>query len=519
MNAFSNLSIRKKLMLLFTGTASVTVLIACAILWAYQLVHYRSSLVTEESAMAQLIAESSAPALLFNDAAAANDTLDVLRADPRIETACLYDKAGRPVARFASSSQSANCPAGVHAGVSFTRHNLIISRSIKMQTELVGSLYLDVSLTEIYGLLLHLGEAGGLVLLMTSLFALALSSFLERIISRPLIHLTQVASQVSDEGNYLLRAKSTSNDEAGMLINQFNAMMDRIQQREADLQQAHDGLEDKVKMRTRKLLTEIAERKLIERDLEIAKLAAEEANRAKSAFLATMSHELRTPLNAIIGYSEMLYEDAQAAAAKEMSGDLNKVLMSARHLLTLISDVLDFSKIEAGQMKVHMEPVLASSLLRDVLSTADVLARHNHNVLEVCQPAWEGLLLVDAIRFRQCLLNLLSNSCKFTEKGHISICIGKKFESGKDWIQWSVTDTGIGIPAAALGKLFRTFSQVDSSSTRKYGGSGLGLAISEQLCQAMGGHITVVSELGAGSTFTINMPAYTPVEEPVTLAG
>jgi signal transduction histidine kinase len=363
-----------------------------------------------------------------------------------------------------------------------------------------------VSLAEMYASLLHFGETGICVLFVATVFAYALSTFLQRIISKPIIDLTRVATQVSDEGNYLLRAKSYSEDEIGMLIGQFNAMMDNIQQREADLQQAHSTLEDTVTLRTRDLRTEITERKLIEADLVASKLAAEESNRAKSSFLATMSHELRTPLNAIIGYGEMLQEDAQSAGEESTANDLAKILNSARHLLSLISDVLDFSKIEAGQMDMHLESVSIGSLLHDVLPTAEILARRNGNALHVDEQIAGGALLVDPIRFRQCLLNLISNACKFTENGTISIGIKQRRIEADRWILWSISDTGVGIAPNMLGKLFKTFSQVDSSLTRKFGGSGLGLVISQQFCRAMGGYITVESEPGVGSTFTIYIP-------------
>jgi signal transduction histidine kinase len=509
MPALHTISIRKKLILLFTTIASVSVLIACATLWAYQLVHYRTTLRAEESATAQLLADSSAPALLFDDATAANDTLAVLRADPRIETACLYDKWGGLVAHFNSSIKVAVCPPRMGMEeIRFTQNHLLIFRQITIRNEPVGHLYIEVSLAEMYASLLRFGETGICVLIVTTIFALSLSSFLQRIISEPIIHLTRVATQVSDQGNYLLRAKSLAKDEIGMLIDQFNAMMDKIQQREADLQRAHSTLEDTVTIRTRDLRTEIAERKQIEGDLVAAKLVAEESNRAKSAFLATMSHELRTPLNAIIGYSEMLQEDAQSAGEVSASNDLGKILNSARHLLSLISDVLDFSKIEAGQMNMHLEAVSISSLLRDVLPTAEILARQNCNELHVYVQVSDGLLVVDPIRFRQCLLNLLSNACKFTENGGISIRVKYQHIEGNDWILWSISDTGIGIAPNMLGKLFQTFSQVDSSLTRKFGGSGLGLVISQQFCRAMGGYIAVESEPGVGSTFTIYIPLY-----------
>ena len=219
-----------------------------------------------------------------------------------------------------------------------------------------------------------------------------------------------------------------------------------------------------------------------------------------------MSHELRTPLNAIIGYSEMLSEDAAADGNKEAAEDLEKVLSSARHLRGIISDVLDLSKIEAGQMSIFLEPSSANALLNDVSATAEVLSRNSGNKLSLKPLPDDCEIQVDPLRFRQCLLNLISNACKFTINGGVSISVESQATSkGKDLV-WSVQDTGPGIAEADLQKLFKNFSQVDSSATRKFGGTGLGLAISQELCRAMGGYIDVQSTLNVGSTFSIHMP-------------
>lgn len=517
MPAFYGQSIRKKLILLLTSIASLTVLVACTTLWIYQLVHDRQAVSSEETSTARLVAESSAPALLFNDAAAANETLAVLRADPRIRMACLYDASGRMIASLKTRVTASTCPVNMVPEVRFTRRNLLILRRIEFQNVLTGYLYLQVSLSEMYRLLLRFAETAICVLLLASVFALGLSSLLERIISGPILHLTRVATRVSTENNYALRARSDSEDETGLLIDQFNAMMDRIEERENDLTQAHVELEDKVRERTQDLSNEIAERKLIERDLENAKLAAEQSSRAKSAFLANTSHELRTPLNAIIGYSEMMLEDAQTENAGERRQDLERVLVSAHHLLSVIGDILDLSKIEAGKMKIQLETALAGDLLAEVLPTAEVLAKKKNNTLRCAPNLWDGPMFVDPLRFRQCLLNLLSNACKFTEAGEITIAVQKVRKQDSDWVLWSVRDTGMGISQEDRAKLFQAFSQADSSITRRYGGSGLGLTISQQFCHAMGGYITVDSQVGVGSTFTLHVPL--PVEAVKLLAS
>jgi signal transduction histidine kinase len=229
-----------------------------------------------------------------------------------------------------------------------------------------------------------------------------------------------------------------------------------------------------------------------------------EASQHKSQFLANMSHELRTPLNAIIGVSEMLREDAEAL--KQDTEPLDRVLGAGRHLLALINDILDLSKIEAGRMELQLEPFALAPLIADVVKTIEPLAARNANQVAVQCDAEIGTLHADQMRLRQALLNLMSNANKFTDQGTITIDARQDQEGGRDWVSIAVTDTGIGMTAEQMNKLFQEFSQADASTTRKYGGTGLGLAISKRFCQMMGGDITVASEPGRGSTFTIRLP-------------
>jgi PAS domain S-box-containing protein len=252
------------------------------------------------------------------------------------------------------------------------------------------------------------------------------------------------------------------------------------------------------------LLHNITEQKQIHEQLSKAKETAEAANQAKSLFLANMSHELRTPLNAIIGYSEMLEEEALDSGKEELLPDLHKINASGKHLLGLINDILDLSKIEAGKMEIFNEEIDVAALAREVISTVTPLALKNSNELELKLNPDTGKMVGDITKLRQSLSNLLSNACKFTSNGHILLELSRLENSV---IRFSVTDTGIGMTEEQMAKLFRAFSQADTSTTRKYGGTGLGLAISRRFCQMMGGDITVKSEYGKGSTFTIELPA------------
>jgi signal transduction histidine kinase/CheY-like chemotaxis protein/HAMP domain-containing protein len=251
--------------------------------------------------------------------------------------------------------------------------------------------------------------------------------------------------------------------------------------------------------------------------LQIARDAANEANRTKSSFLANMSHELRTPLNSIIGVTEMLQEDARDLKREDQIEPLDRVARAARHLLALINDILDLSKIEAGRMELHLESFPVAPVIHDVVNTIETLAARNANRIVVdCGPE-VGMMHSDQMRIRQTVLNLVSNANKFTKDGTITISVRRQQEAGGEWIAIAVADSGIGMTPEQMGKLFQEFSQADSSTTRQYGGTGLGLAISKRFCQMMGGDIVVESTPGRGSTFTVRLP--TNIGHPERLAA
>jgi signal transduction histidine kinase/DNA-binding response OmpR family regulator len=313
---------------------------------------------------------------------------------------------------------------------------------------------------------------------------------LMRSISLPLEALRSATQRLAS-GDLSARVTVSGASEVAQVGQAFNQMAQEVQS-------GRELLEQRVAERTHELVaaTRIAEE---------ARTTAEEATRAKSVFLANMSHELRTPLNAIIGYAEMLEEEAAELGYDDFRTDLEKIRTAGRHLLALINDVLDISKIEAGRMDLQLDRFALASMVDDAVSTITPLIEKNGNRLEV-RGDLSGTLYTDLTRLRQSLLNLLSNAAKFTEHGQVTLEVDTQNIGVVTYLHLRVSDTGIGIDSAQLGRLFREFTQGDASTTRKYGGTGLGLALSRRFCQMMGGDITVTSTPGQGSTFTIIVP-------------
>jgi adenylate cyclase len=253
------------------------------------------------------------------------------------------------------------------------------------------------------------------------------------------------------------------------------------------------------------IYSDITERKSNEEALKVARDHAEAMSRTKSSFLANMSHELRTPLNAIIGLTEMMVKNAARFGTEKAQEPLQRVNRAGTHLLGLINQVLDLSKIEAGKLEFNPQTVQLAPLIKDVISTAEQLAEQNKNRLVVDAQKNLGELTVDPMRLRQILLNLLSNACKFTKAGEVKLA-ARKVSNGSQFVEFAVSDTGIGMTAEQQAKLFEEFSQAEAATAQRFGGTGLGLAITRKLARMMGGDVTVTSELGKGSVFTVRLP-------------
>ena len=505
-----DLSIKRKLMLITMLTSGVAVVLSSAGFLIYDLISFRNSLSQDLMTQADIIGYNSAAAMAFKDEASATVTLSALQAKQDIVSAVLYTRDGKIFANYShANAPPPPLPAPPQErGYRFQASYLEVFRDVALKGEPLGTLFLQSDMRQWNLRAKRYASIFLSFVLISGFFALLVSSKLQKLISGPILHLEDTMRMVSATKSYEVRATKFYGDEIGRLIDGFNTMLSEIQHRDTALHHANDEL----KTRTMELEGEIVHRKEMQQELLNAKHAAEDANRAKSAFLANMSHELRTPLNAIIGYSEMLEEETHELGKLENVKDLQKIQGAGKHLLSLINDVLDLSKIEAGRMGLHLETFDISQMINEMVTTLHPAISKNSNAIQVHVAEELGVMRADITKVRQILFNLLSNACKFTEHGTISVGVDRSTDEGQDWIRFRVTDTGIGITPKQKTNLFQEFTQADVSIARKYGGTGLGLAISYRYVRLMKGRISVESEPGQGSVFTVYLPAKVTTE-------
>jgi len=473
-----DVSITRKLTVISLLTTSVVFVLTSSAFIAYDIWTLRQRMVENLAAIARIIEINSATYLLFNEQEPATQVLSSLRATPNVRSARLLTIDAELFASYQrpdSVSEGLGAPVVAGDAYTFLPGLLVMSRLLSIEGTPAGSLYLESDTGELQARVWTMVGATILIMLGATGVAIGLSSRLNRLVSEPLLHLVEVAGQVSREEDFTLRARKHGEDELGDLIDAFNAMLEQIQKRDVALTVARDK--------------------------------AEEANETKSAFLANMSHELRTPLNAVIGYSEMLQEECEENGQDDLVPDLIKIHSAGKHLLGLINDVLDLSKIEAGKMTIHVEEFDTTALVRDVESTIQPMMEKNSNTLVVDVAEGIGQMTQDVTRVRQVLLNLLSNAAKFSSEGEVRLTVRREVSGDEDAISFAVEDSGIGMTEEQVAKLFQPFTQADSSTTRKYGGTGLGLTISRRFCRMMGGDVRVTSVHGSGSKFTVRLPA------------
>ncbi len=488
----SGLSIQRKLTLTMLAASLAVLTLALGAQVIYDLVTFRSYLLSQAGSLAEVVAQNSTAALSFNDKAAAQEILDSLKQQSEVEVAAVFDKKGEVFAQYNPLGRELpkNSDKVLQQAIFLPRaHNL--SKPIYLGSKQLGSVYLQISLSGLQRKIKFEAFFACLVLCLSSIVAFLLSTKLQRFITQPILQLAGMAEEVSKSQNFSIRAPEGGKDEVGVLAQAFNKMLTEIEVRDMALDTHRANLENQIRERTH--------------ELQLAKESAEQSSIAKGQFLANMSHEIRTPLNGIMGMAELAIQEP---TTEDQRSYLETVIESSHALLEIINDVLDFSKIEAGKLELAPVEFRLEKCVAGIQRIMSVQAQGKGVHLYFTNHFSNGeIFLGDEGRLRQVLLNLISNAVKFTEAGgKVEVSVAKAGQRDNlQSIRFSVRDTGIGISNENLGAIFEPFTQADGRITRKYGGTGLGLSISRRLVELFGGTLKAESSVGQGSCFSFDV--------------
>ncbi len=511
-----NLSVKFKLILMMSLASAIGLTLLTSAVIFNETRRANSDTIQELTALADVVGWNTAAAMAFDDPRAARETLKSLSTHTDIVASILCDKNNKPFSHYISlqykdsvplplaliNTKSWDCSRLSNSDTDSSYH--FIAREITLQGESVGSIHLIYQQNSLIKQLDHYYFLVSSIAIISFLIVMLISTRLQKVFTAPMTELMQTMKSVSAEKKYDIRANKISNDEYGTLVEVFNEMLNEIQQRDSRLASYSQRLESEVADRTKDIYKKNNELQTITIEALQAKNIAEKASRVKSEFMATISHEIRTPMNGVLGMVEILLRTRLTDKQLKL---LNTVQRSGKSLLVIINEILDFSKFEAGKLTLDKQAFRPHNLLKDTLELFTEDARSKDLILRPEFVIDEHLVLIgDKNRLQQVISNLLSNALKFTHRGEITLrCsipeLGQFNDNEHIKLYFEVEDTGIGIPYEKQSLVFESFSQVDSSTTRKYSGTGLGLSICKQLVSLMGGDIGVNSEYNSGSTF------------------
>jgi signal transduction histidine kinase/CheY-like chemotaxis protein len=513
-------SVRNKLLAVVLLTTLVALLVALVAMIGYDLRVYHRSWVSDVATQAELLGRTSTAALAFDDARAAEEDLALLRFQPKVTAGAVYNAHGALFAKYSANDADDQFPKVAEADATRVENgSLVVFRRIADHGETLGTVYLRANYDLYDRIRDYLGIAA-IVMVAAMLVAWGMSSWLQRIVTRPILAIGQIAREVVEQRDYSRRARKISDDEVGSLVESFNGMLAEIERRtleaeasnakiareveerreaQQEVMRLNEGLEQRVQERTVQLQSS-------NHELGLAKEAAEKANEAKSEFLSSMSHELRTPLNAILGFGQLLESDDLPSTPAQKKEFVDHILKAGRHLLTLINEILDLAHIESGKVTLSLEPVSVAEMLAECKAMVEPVG--NQRGIRLVFPDDDGLhVLADRIRLKQVLLNLLSNAIKYNRpSGTVVVDCA---HASSDVVRISVRDTGSGLRPDQLDALFEPFNRLGQQSGLEEG-TGIGLVVTRKLVQMMGGAVGVNSAVGIGSVFWFELKYAAP---------
>jgi signal transduction histidine kinase len=512
-------TVRGKLLLITLASTAASILTFGVLVLAFDLYGYHWFLNKEMLGLADVMGQNCQTPLLFKDPHTAESVLQTLGQEKRIKAAYLFQKDGNIFASFPKNENREDGWAGSLNGgnqptARVQKGYLVVTSPIKVEGDFIGWVALCVSLDSYEKKVIQYFVVFALVGLLACFTGWVIARSMQHIIADPINELLVASRLISQEKNYQFRVAKHTDDEIGALIDSFNEMLVQINTRDKDLVHSKDKMEQRVMERTRELQSEVEERKRAQQVVNNLLMKISQDNemlmhldQMKTDFLSIVSHELRTPLTAIMGYLKLLMGGAAGPVNDAQKEFLMTVTRNSERLYQLVNDLLDLSRLEAGKIQLMPTKVDVTRLLESSITNLHSLANPKKIVLAVVKPEESIFVEADAGRLEQVVVNLVGNAVKFTPaNGRVEVGVRVADKEGSPGIELWVKDNGIGMSTESLTHIFDKFYQVENSSTRTAGGTGLGLSITQKLVEAHGGTITVESEEGKGSLFTIFLP-------------